>query len=216
MPSLTDYFRFVEPVSYLAAGILPSEMVAFMAMCDEQEVDLVIESGRKNGYSTRTLSRWSQEKKVRVFSVETEPIIASDATIKLHDHISLHRGDGHAFVQNAISNEQPSSRIAILLDGPKGQEAVDVITTVRQRLAFAAIHDTAHFRRLPKDRTAPNPGRAAVKEACRGWGIEPIFSNDLTVDIRDIDDTCIPAGQSWNDMTKHGYILAFIKGVKWK
>lgn len=141
---------------YEPRGILHSEMALIIHICRRLGIEVVIESGRARGQSTYMLAKYLPS--AAIFSVELrdhpDEAIAA-ARLAQFPNVYLRHGDGRISVPSlAAGSAKP---VAILLDGPKGAAAVDILeTSFRLPLVRAGfIHD---MRRL--DHGAPSPHRA--------------------------------------------------------
>lgn len=143
---------------YERRGILNSEMALILVTCRELGIKVMIESGRARGQSTYILAKYLPD--VIVHSVEARPGPDTEfgiARLAGMPNVALHTGDGGVLLPKlASASDLPT---AILLDGPKGERAVNVLAECfaypHVRVGF--IHD---MRRL--DYGAPSPHRAAA------------------------------------------------------
>ena len=119
----------IQEVSPQHAAILPSEMLAFCAMCLEQGVIRVVESGRRYGYSTDVLSRMPWE----TVSIENSPEAEYDSRL---DNVTLLKGNGEQMVPLLVG-----AGTAVLLDGPKGLKAWALFQQIRNKIVLCGIHD---------------------------------------------------------------------------
>jgi len=127
-------------VPYLAAGILPSEIMTFCAVCLEQGVDRVFESGRKFGYSTEILCRWTEHWMLR--SCETTPVAdRDDYLLNRYPESIIAPGDGLLVLPRWTLDAADNHRIAVLCDGPKGFAGLELMDRLSDRLVLYALHD---------------------------------------------------------------------------
>jgi predicted O-methyltransferase YrrM len=119
---------------YRDKGMFYSEVYLFLEACDQQGVDLIIESGVKNGMSTALLSSaWPGE----IISIDKERL-----SIEPVARVEFCLGDSRIVIP-AVLSESAGRRVAVLIDGPKGAEAValkDGIWPVPE-VRVVAIHD---------------------------------------------------------------------------
>ena len=169
----------LESVPLRAGAMLPSELLLFAALCLETEVGVVVESGRKEGYSTEILCRvggWL------VHSVEKAVVEEADKRLAAAcgGRLALHRGDGRRLVPTLVD---AARRTAVLLDGPKSTGANLMLPSIRGAAVFVGIHDvpllgTDHqatpaarrsrtARRTSRTTRSTSPGSAAT--TARGW-----------------------------------------------
>ena len=129
LESLIHEFRAnTEHIPYQPKSIFPSEMFLFTTLVAMTGVDHIVESGGRAGGSTSYLSKLS----IKIDSVSDSPV----------DGIKTHSGDGCLLVPKIISASK-ANKIAVLIDGPKDQAAVDLANEVLkdERVQFVAVHD---------------------------------------------------------------------------
>lgn len=180
------------------SGIMPSEMLAFCALCRDQGVEVVIESGRKHGYSTEVLARclWACE----INSIEQSPIAASDARLDF-DNLYLVTGSGLSLVPQVTPHRRPS---AVLLDGPKGHAAIALLNQVADRIAFGAVHDLC----------AGNEARLA----CAGRDVWYTDDPEFVAEFGHLDEFWWRNGgySSRAEMVRESFCFGFFKGKQWR
>lgn len=136
-------------------GILPSEMLLLLSVMEIKGVKHIVESGRRNGYSTSILAHWARRRGIVVDSVEFSPVREVDEALKAEfgRTLRLHKGDGAALVPQMATGES-----AALMDGPKGIGALNV--GEKLKVPVWAIHDV--HRRCEGGKT--NPVRTAAEK----------------------------------------------------
>jgi 2-polyprenyl-3-methyl-5-hydroxy-6-metoxy-1,4-benzoquinol methylase len=173
---------------YEERGILNSEMLAACSVCSDLRVDLVIESGRARGQSTYVLARWFRGTPTRIISLELErdgdAVFAEE---RLHEfaNVELRYGDSLKLLPEIIA-AHPGRRIAVLLDGPKGKAAIDLM-----RRAFAQSPDVLCG--FIHDMRRQTPQREAL-DAAAG---RTFFTDDdeFVREHRPLDQSCLPRGE---------------------
>jgi hypothetical protein len=141
----TDRFRQVL-CNYEERGILHSEMLAVCALCDEIGIEVIIESGRCRGQSTLTLARYFEDQHVQLISIELvrdENALFAEERLAHYGNVQLLYGDSRKLMPRLVG-ELAGKRIAVLLDGPKGQIAIDLVKTLIQQsenIVVAFFHD---------------------------------------------------------------------------
>jgi SAM-dependent methyltransferase len=178
--------RFVEIAGgYEERGILHSEMLAVCGVSSLLGVDVVIESGRCRGQSTLVLAKFFERTKTKIVSIEwmrDENAAFAEQRLAPYKHVELLYGNAARLVPQVLSR-YPGQRVALLLDGPKGQEAIDLA-----RAAFASSpHLCAAFIHDMRIDTPQRP--AAAKEPLRSF-----FTDDLEYlkEFSTIDEACLP------------------------
>lgn len=120
-------------------AILPSEMLVFCTACVMSDCDLIIESGRRFGYSTDVLTEWDRW---HVISIDLNPNKHIDNRLrKKHTSPEITRGEGTRLVPQLVERYKDSHKIGLLLDGPKGIKAYNVFNEVRDDICVCGIHD---------------------------------------------------------------------------
>jgi hypothetical protein len=125
-------------------AIFPCEMVFFLARCDEDGVQVVVESGRQDGISTAILGAWAARGGGRVHSVDLEEDAARAAACRARlAHLPLDLVRGNAFVEVPRLVHAARAPTALLIDGPKGWPALAVaygLASVRS-LQLVSLHN---------------------------------------------------------------------------
>ena len=188
-----ELIPLIQTIQPQASGIMPSEMLLFCALCWEQNVRTVVESGRKNGYSTEVLAACMPN----VVSIESTPVREADSRLRDRENLALVTGDGRKLVPHYIAG-----RTAVLLDGPKGMGAYQLFDGIRDNVVFAAIHDM----------TAANEARAQIRE---GW-----YSDDAawTAEFGYLDEFWVTNGgySSRAEMTRDSFGFGIYRGGQWE
>jgi predicted O-methyltransferase YrrM len=172
-------------VPYFVGAIFPSEMALFLHECARARVDAIVESGRQDGYSTALIARYGESQGVAAISIDYEDAAYRDRAIACRQRLSPYRAlrieAGDAFVRlPAVLKGLEACRIALLIDGPKGHEAVylSAAACALAPIAVVAHHNTApdtpwypHFsHRFPDPRRVEGsalprcPGFSAFRE----------------------------------------------------
>lgn len=133
--------------SYEERGILHSEMLMICAVCASLNIDVIIESGRCRGQSTLMMGRFFEDSATKIISVELErdenaPI--AEQRLSSYSNVRLLYGDSLDLIPKLVKQNQ-DKRIALLLDGPKGLTAVQLIEQVMNQssdVVVSFLHDT--------------------------------------------------------------------------
>ena len=114
-----------EEIPWFPSGIFPGEMAAFLGLCEFYQVETVIESGRRHGYSTQMLGEFTRWTPCEAFSIDLEEdaAIAADCRRRLSKYDGLELLVGDAFDILPDVARRATGRIALLIDGPKKHEA---------------------------------------------------------------------------------------------
>lgn len=133
--TVKDFEAIVAKTPYVARGMFFSELFLFLTMCQASGVDLIIESGVRNGNSTRVIA-----------ASGIAPLIAID--FKYFDvgplpGVRFIAGDGRQIVPRLL-DESEGKRVGVLLDGPKGPKgrALKDFCLTRACARVVACHDS--------------------------------------------------------------------------
>lgn len=134
---------------WVDGAILPREMVYFLARCDANAIDTIIESGRQDGYSTQILGEFMKDKPhMRVYSIdwEEDPERARRCRERLahYERLTLKNGDANFLIPELL-RENRGRRVGLLVDGPKGFWAVSLLfASLRfEEVKLIALHNLA-------------------------------------------------------------------------
>lgn len=119
---------------YRNKGMFYSEVFLFLDACANHGIDLIIESGVKHGMSTALIAAaWPGE----LISIDKD----SGALAPVRGVTFLH-GDSRVVIP-AVLAESQGRRVAILIDGPKGAEALALKNHIwpAREVRLVAIHD---------------------------------------------------------------------------
>lgn len=208
----------IKDQPYREGGILPSEAFLFCLLCHWQKIDLCIESGRLNGFSTRRLI---DSLSCPIITIEKNK--RGEAEVELEEYLRergrvdvtiMNSKDGLKEVPGLISKLR-SERTAVLLDGPKGTVALDLAESISDRVVFTAIHDLSKRHAIPS--YVPNPSRAIAEGKAY-----PLWFSDDEAYIKTIEhldravwDFKDSGYESRNSLTAVGFTLTIIPGKLW-
>lgn len=134
MISVDRFADICRAVPYRHKGMFYSEVYLFLEACANHGVNLIIESGVKNGMSTRMISSaWPGE----LISIDRAKV--PPEAIRGVDFM---HGDSRELIP-AIIAESRGRRIGVLIDGPKGAAALALKDSIWQEpeIQLVAIHD---------------------------------------------------------------------------
>jgi hypothetical protein len=135
-----EYEAVCTRVSYQPKGMFYAEVWIFLQACQRHACDLIIESGVKNGMSTRLLAAcWHAP----IISIDKKPV-AVDAVFP---GVQLLKGDSTELLPRLLE-DRPERRVAVLIDGPKGSKAQALKDRCLRLSAcrLVGVHDLAMFR----------------------------------------------------------------------
>ena len=120
---------------WLPGAMYPSEMVWLAEQLIAHEVEVLIECGRQDAVSTRTLGELLSEHRTAIFSIDFDEDQQRLARVKQALsglNVTCVSGDIHSHVPQLLQQNR-RRRIAVVQDGPKGWEGLST-------LVAAAIH----------------------------------------------------------------------------
>jgi len=136
-----DKFKKILPLKVNHGGIFLSEGFSFCAMCDLFNIDVIIESGVCNGFSTDIFSSYFTEKPA-ICSVDYK--VKDEVRQRFSNRkVSFFEGDGNKVVLDVVENQSSSDKVGIFLDGPKGNDAITLAQKCLKydNVKFVGIHD---------------------------------------------------------------------------
>jgi len=121
-------------------GIIPTEGLAFIAMCEIFNVDIIIESGVYNGISTYMWSEFFGNSK-KIIAIDKDLIPRTLDRFK-NKSVTFVSGDGGIEISRLI-NANKSKKIGVFIDGPKNIAAMPVLFNAirNDNVAFVGLHD---------------------------------------------------------------------------
>ena len=174
----------------------------------------VVESGRKNGYSTETLAACT-ELGFELVSIEREPILQVDQYLsrKYPARVYLQRGNGRRLVPYYVRRRvRQGDRVAALLDGPKGLKALKLFDRIGWRSTHGAMHDASRLR-WSKGLVEPNPVRTALEARTCWFTDDPDYAKRAAPLDRDV---VRPEFANTPETYDCAYTLAILPGQKWR
>lgn len=145
--------------TYVDRGIMHSEAFAFISFCKAFSIDMVIESGTAWGQSCYMFSKYL---KVPVHTIDNvshygdkAQKFAMDRCVGLN--VTFHVGDSNTLLPELIKSYS-DKRIAVFIDGPKGDDAVILRERVWKfdNVYIAACHDMESSNAIGRFSTANN------------------------------------------------------------
>jgi hypothetical protein len=112
------------------SAMFPSELVFFLAFCEQAGIKRVFESGRYEGYSTERLAAYAEREGADVYSVDLEssPEVAQRGRERLSKYPSVHLTKGDTYhVLGDIVQSHAGVPAALVVDGPKLFGAISVL-----------------------------------------------------------------------------------------
>jgi hypothetical protein len=129
---------------WVEGAIFPSEMAFFLASCTVQNVSVVVESGRQDGYSTEILGDWANRVAGQIVSIDLEQDAARAAACRRRlERWPVEVIKGSAYEEFGRWTKSGSdARVAFLADGPKGWPAISMMAAaVTDQVHIVALHN---------------------------------------------------------------------------
>jgi hypothetical protein len=145
--SISDFSQRVLPLDYQQRGILLSEGLAFCAMCDLFEIEMLVESGVAGGRSTEIWARYFNRDIYAVDSCELYGETLFEGTRKRlgsYSNVKLIMGDSFVAIPQLLRSVGRQLRTALFIDGPKGPRAMELAEACFKGPSpplFVGIHD---------------------------------------------------------------------------
>jgi hypothetical protein len=125
--NILNFKSACDQVNYSYAGVWPTEAFLLCSVFDLLNVDLILESGTGNGYSTEIMANYL-DKQIITIDLEFNQWDAFERTSKRlseYKNVKCIKGNGEIFLPKFI-NDNKSKNIGIFIDGPKGPSARDL------------------------------------------------------------------------------------------
>lgn len=140
--NLGVYKEKVKGIKYKLKGIFNSEMLLFISVVKHFGINLIIESGRASGQSTKIIAENFNNQQYKIYSIEYDRYNADVKRafnrLKHYKNVRLLFGDSLKLIPKLIVEE-----CCILIDGPKDFEAIKLaVNSLKNPLVKAVfIHD---------------------------------------------------------------------------
>jgi len=129
-------------------SVLFSEAFAFMSFCRLYDVDLILESGVYRGFSSEVWSLFAKDVVAIDLFPAPEIFEVAKQRLKHRTNVRIIQGNGKVVLPQVLDAAGPERRAAVFIDGPKGELAIRLASTLRKhpKVAFVAMHDMAPYR----------------------------------------------------------------------
>ena len=140
--NLSSFRNSLEGINYEKGGIYNSEMLLFVSLIKHFGVNLIIESGRARGQSTKVIAENFKDSDYKIFSIEynkySSDVRISKEKLQNYKNINLLFGDSFKILPPLITE-----KCYVLIDGPKRVAAIQLaIESLKNPLVKAVfIHD---------------------------------------------------------------------------
>ena len=129
---------------WVEGAIFPSEMAFFLAKCAVEDVSVVVESGRQDGYSTEILGDWASRGERQVVSIDLEQDVERAAACRqrlARWPVELIKGSAYEEFGRWTKRKSPG-RVGFLADGPKGWPAISMMAAATtEQVKVVALHN---------------------------------------------------------------------------
>lgn len=184
-------------------GILNSEMLSFCSICDVLGVDIILESGRYRGQSTLVLAKFFKDSGKKIISidlVEDDNTIHAQKKLEKFADVELIYGDGTKIIPQLVKKFK-NKKVAVLLDGPKGKLAVDLMDFIstNENFYFGAIHDVK----------SGSESRVLFPDYFKYY-----FLTDQALFVKkyqSVDNSCLPKSNQITEQSWRPYMKGFTK-----
>ena len=134
-----DAFPMTADGKSLGGAIAYSEAFAFCSMCEFFGINRIIESGVRNGGSTKIMYLYFNGTRMTSIDKKIEPRLRT-----IMPEVEFIEGFGNEEVPKLLKDVTKDDRIGIMLDGPKGNPAIQLAEQcfAIKNIKFVAIHDT--------------------------------------------------------------------------
>lgn len=141
MNPLETFIERTKGLSYKPKSIFPSEMFLFYNEALKVDPDLIIESGVGYGGSTRYLTKLFP-KEPPIIAIDDERYRQPGVQSRLKWRVRFEAGNSFQVLPFLVDSIE-ARRIVILIDGPKGEGAVELARQMLRRgnVVFVAVHD---------------------------------------------------------------------------
>lgn len=132
--SIESFEAICHALPYRNKGMFYSEVFFFLQACAAHRVELIVESGVKNGMSTRLIaSAWPGQ----MISIDKD-----SGALEPVEGVDFIHGDSREVIPLVLA-ESRGRRVAVLIDGPKGAAAVALKDAIwlEPEVRLVAIHD---------------------------------------------------------------------------
>jgi hypothetical protein len=167
-------------------GILNSEMLAVCGVCEALGAEVIIESGRYRGQSTQLIARYFADQPVEFFSIEAvrnDNAHFAEAQLRSFQKLHLLYGDSRKMIPRLVK-KFIAKKVAILIDGPKGQAAIDLLHQVC-RLSGSIIAGFIHDLKM----------EGGERDILKAIFSRVFFTDDpdYVAQYRELDISCLPS-----------------------
>lgn len=145
--TLGSFTERVLPLEYQQRGILLSEGLAFCAMCDLFQIQVIMESGVAGGRSTEIWARYFNQTIYAIDNCKLYGESLFEGTKKRlaqYPNIKFMMGDSFVTIPKLLQSVGGNVRTALLIDGPKGPRAMELAESCFKLPSppiFVGIHD---------------------------------------------------------------------------
>jgi len=150
---LGDYLNRYEEHS-----IYPSELYFFWKFAQGHPLSTIVESGTYYGFTTRRLRLLFPDCHIRTYEKDKEHL--KEALLR-----EAIRDSSVNYIHGKLNHNLLNKSMAVIIDGPKKERAVDLAYQICDDVAFVAIHDMRKYLNLLRQnfRTVLHSGEPSEK-----------------------------------------------------
>jgi hypothetical protein len=140
--NLPRFKKIIKGIKFEPKGIFNSEILLFVSLSKFFGVNIIIESGRANGQSTKIISEFFKNFRYKIYSIELDifspDVKTSFERLKNYKNLKLIFGDTFKEIHKLIIEE-----CCILIDGPKSIKTVKLTIDLLKNSMVKAVflHD---------------------------------------------------------------------------
>ena len=141
-----EFLKLTKNIEYKNHGIMPMEAFSLYKYCRDNKIDVLLESGTANGYSTELLGNLLPD--VTIYTIDMTNLYGPDTQKNTQERLSYLSnvnfviGDSVSILPKLIE-QCKNNRIGVFIDGPKGNTALLLANEVIKysNVLFVGCHD---------------------------------------------------------------------------
>lgn len=134
---------------YLRRGLLWSEALSFVTMCNILNISHIVESGTANGFSTELFTLALPDTYITSIDLDTKYHLSDLTSSRLAKYPNIHLviDNSVTHIPELLSSLDPGARVAVFVDGPKGLPGLKLIKNVSnfENVFLTGMHDIAPY-----------------------------------------------------------------------
>ncbi len=139
--SYKRYEKSVRDVSPRNGCMLKAENFCFCCMCELYSVDVIIETGVFFGASTEMFARYFEGSETEIHAIDISWPDGLQEKLQSYKNIKeTYCADGTQKILELITKFK-DKKIAVFIDGPKGEQQLSLAKKIINSVEFVALHD---------------------------------------------------------------------------